>query len=206
MDARREAEQERGELADLLERLSQEQWEAPSLCEGWTVRQVVAHVISYDELSWKQLGARAVRARFSPDRMNALGVEEYGPRSPAALVAFLRGHLRPSGLAGGMGGAIGLVDAVIHQQDIRRPLGMPREIPDERLRFALGLALRAPVIRGFWNARGVRLVADDVNWAHGKGPEARGAGEAVLMTLAGRRGVASELSGPGAEVLSIRLG
>jgi uncharacterized protein (TIGR03083 family) len=206
MDARREAEQERGELADLLEGLSEEQWEAPSLCEGWTVRQVVAHVISYDELPWKQLVARAVRARFSPDRMNALGVEEYGARSPAALVALLRGHLRPSGLAGGMGGAIGLVDAVIHQQDIRRPLGMPREIPNERVRLALGLALRAPVIRGFWNARGVRLVAEDVSWARGKGPEARGPGEAVLMTLAGRRGVASELSGPGAEVLSSRLG
>jgi uncharacterized protein (TIGR03083 family) len=157
MDARREAEQERGELADLLEGLSEEQWEAPSLCEGWTVRQVVAHVISYDELSWKQVVARAVRARFSPDRMNALGVKEYGARSPAALVALLRGHLRPSGLAGGMGGAIGLVDAVIHQQDIRRPLGMPREIPNERVRLALGLALRAPVIRASGTPAGCAL-------------------------------------------------
>jgi len=206
MDTRREAEQERGELADLVDGLSEEQWAAPSLCEAWTVRQVVAHVVSYDELSLKQLARRAVRAGFSPDGMNALGVEEYGRCSPAELTSFLHGHLRPSGLASGMGGAIGLVDALIHQQDIRRPLGMPREIPDERLRFALGMALRAPVIRGFWNARGVRLAAEDLSWAHGKGPEARGAGEAVLMTLAGRRGVASELSGPGAEVLSRRLG
>jgi uncharacterized protein (TIGR03083 family) len=91
MDARREAEQERGELAHLLEGLSEEQWETPSLSEGWTVHQVVAHLISYDELSWRQLGARAVRARFSPDRMNALGVEEYGPRSPLHWSSFCAG-------------------------------------------------------------------------------------------------------------------
>lgn len=63
-----------------------------------------------------------------------VGVAEYGPRSPEELLAFLRGHLEPSGLTSGFGGRIALVDRMVHHQDIRRPLGRPREIPAERLR------------------------------------------------------------------------
>lgn len=89
---------------------------------------------------------------------------------------------------------------------MRRPLGMPRQIPAERLGCALPFAVTAPPLRGFWNARGVRLVATDLDWSRGRGPEARGSGEALLMVLAGRRGVAGELTGPGAAILHRRLG
>ena len=105
-----------------------------------------------------------------------------------------------------VGGRVGLVDSMIHHQDMRRPLGKPREIPAERLLCALPFAVTAPPLRGFWNARGVRLVATDLDWSRGKGPEARGPAEAVLMVLAGRPAVASELTGPGASVLQERLG
>lgn len=88
---------------------------------------------------------------------------------------------------------------------MRRPLGMGREIPHERLLCALPFAVTAPPLRGFWNARGVRLVVTDLDWTRGKGPEARGTAEAVLMALAGRRGVAGELDGPGASILQRRL-
>jgi hypothetical protein len=63
------------------------------------------------------------------------------------------------------GGRIALVDGLIHHQDIRRPLGQPREIPTERLRHALNFALIAPPIGGFRRARGLRLVATDLDWA-----------------------------------------
>ena len=81
-----------------------------------------------------------------------------------------------------------------------------REIPEERLLCALPFAVTAPPLRGFWHARGVRLVATDLDWSHGKGPEARGSAEAVLMVLAGRPSVARELTGPGAAILQQRLG
>lgn len=124
----------------------------------------------------------------------------------AQLVAFLRSHLDPQGSTAAMGGRVGLVDAMIHQQDIRRPLGLPREIPVDRMRIALDFAAWAPPLRGFWHTRGVRMVATDVDWARGRGPEAAGLAEAVLMTLAGRAGVAQELSGPGKDILVQRLG
>ncbi len=106
-------------------------------------------------------------------------------------------HAIPSGLPAGLCGRIALVDGLVHTQDLRRPLGLPRVVPAGRLRAALPFALVAPPIRALWHVRGVRVVATDVDWAGGAGPEARGPGEAVLMVMGGRRRVACELTGPG---------
>ncbi len=163
------ARAERQDLLDLLERLSPEQWAAPSLCEGWTVRDVVAHALSYDELGPRQLVARFARGRFLVDRVNAVGLRDNAARTPADLVELLRAHLTPSGLAAGLGGAIGLTDGMIHQQDVRRPLGVPRTIPAERLVPALRTALFVPVVRGVLRVRDVRLVATDIEWTFGAG-------------------------------------
>ena len=193
-------------MADFLASLPSEQWDHPSLCQGWRIRDVAAHVISYEEHGWADLIKRLARARFRPGRLNDVGLAEYAARDPQELVEFLRRHLTPRGGTARFGGRVGLVDALIHHQDMRRPLGMRRAIPVERLRCALTFAVTAPPLRGFWNARGVRLVGTDLDWSHGKGPEARGPAEAILMVLAGRRGVARELSGPGASILQQRLG
>jgi hypothetical protein len=61
----------------------------------------------------------------------------------------------------------------------------------------LDFALFAPTIRGAWRARGVRLVATDLDWTHGRGAEVRGSGEALLMVMAGRRAALDDLDGPG---------
>lgn len=197
---------ERGDLVDLLATLSPEDWETPSLCTGWRVHDVVAHMISYDELGPGELARRFAKGRLHPDRVNAVGVEEYRRRSPEQLVALLREHLTPAGLTAGMGGAIGLTDGVIHHQDIRRPLGLERDVPGERLVPALRTALFAPVVRGILRVWDVRLVATDLDWSFGRGPEVRGKAEALLMAVAGRRGVAGELTGPGQPTLARRLG
>lgn len=206
MDAMQEAAAERAELADLLDGLSPEQWEAPSLCVGWRVRDVVAHVVSYEGVSRAVLMRRLTRTNFRPWRLNDVGVADYRDLPVTELINLLRAHLRPSGATERFGGGVGLVDGLIHQQDIRRALGVPRQIPLQRLRYALGFALWAPPLRGMWKARGVRLVATDVDWSWGRGPEARGTAEAVLMTMAGRAGVAQELVGPGRDVLIQRFG
>lgn len=205
-DLRRLARDERAEFAEFLATLSPQQWDAPTLCAGWRVRDVVAHVISYDELDGRGLVERLARGRFLPDRANAIGLAEYGTRSPDELLALLRDHLEPRGFTAAFGGAIALVDGLIHQQDIRRPLGRHRTIPPERLLPALRGALASPVLRGFWRVRGLRLVATDLDWSMGVGPPVRGPAEALLMTVAARRGVVDELSGPGQRKLAARLG
>ena len=206
MDAMAMASGERAEMADFLASLRPEQWDQPSLCAGWRIRDVAAHVVSYEEHGAVDLIRRAARARFRPGRLNDVALGEYGGRDPHELVDFLRDHLTPRGATARFGGRVGLVDAMIHHQDMRRPLGAARQVPAERLRCVLPFAVTAPPLRGFWNARGVRLVATDLDWARGKGAEARGPGEAVLMVLAGRRDVAHDLEGPGASILQQRLG
>lgn len=200
------AREERAEMADFLASLEPEQWEHPSLCAGWRVRDVAAHVVSYEEHDMGDLIRRIAEARFRPGEVNNLSLREYAELDTRDLVEFLRDHLTPGGATQGFGGRIALVDAMIHHQDMRRPLGMPRQIPAERLLCALPFAVTAPPLRGFWHARGVRLIATDLDWSRGKGPEVRGPGEAILMILGGRRNVAQELSGPGAPVLQQRLG
>ena len=198
-------ETERLALADVIDTLDAEEWRTPSLCAGWTVQDVVAHVLSYEELGPRQLAARFARGRLAFDRVNAVGLREYGSRSPAKLVDLLRRHLTPTGLTAGLGGAIALTDGLIHHQDIRRPLGLLREVPEERVVPALRTALFAPTLRGVVRVRDMRLVATDVDWAFGRGPEVRGTAEALLMAVSGRRTVADELTGPGRERLMRRL-
>ncbi len=200
------ARAEREDLLTLLESLSSEEWRKPSLCAGWSVHDVVAHLLSYEELGARQLAARFAKGWFLTDRVNGIGLAEYRTRSPEELVALLRQHLTPRGLTAGMGGAIGLTDGMIHQQDIRRPLGRPRAIPVERLVPALWTALFAPVVRGVVRTRDVRLVATDLDWAFGRGPAVRGTGEALLMAVAGRGGLSGELTGPGVGRLLRRIG
>jgi len=200
------AREERTEMADFLASLRLEQWDHPSLCGGWRIRDVAAHVVSYEEHGWADLIKRLAMARFRPGRLNEVALADYAARDPQELVEFLRKHLTPRGATARFGGRVGLVDALIHHQDMRRPLGMRRQIPAERLLAALPFAVTAPPLRGFWNARGVRLVVTDLDWSRGKGPEAHGPSEAILMVLAGRRDVARELTGPGASILQQRLG
>ncbi|MGE2714416.1 hypothetical protein ACQI4L_10195 [Mycolicibacterium litorale] len=122
------------------------------------------------------------------------------------MVDLIRQRAQPRGYMAAFGGTIGLLDAMIHQQDIRRPLGIARIIPPERLRTALQRSLYVPILCSAWRGRRLRLIATDVDWTHGSGPEVRAPGEALLMSLAGRPSVFGELSGPGAPTLLDRLG
>ena len=205
VDVRRLAREERADLAAFLATLSPQQWQAPTLCAGWRVRDVVAHVISYDDLDTRHLLAYVIQGRLRLGRVNAVALARYNAVSPEQLLALLTDHPQPRGVPAALGGRVGLTEALIHHQDIRRPLAQPRAIPPERLLPALRIALIAPDIGGLWRIRGVRLVATDLPFSAGIGQEVRGPAEALLMTIAGRHGVAGELPGPGQRKLARRI-
>ena len=205
VDVRRLAREERADFAAFLATLSPQQWQAPTLCAGWRVRDVVAHVIGYDDLDTRRLLAYVIQGRLRLGRVNAAALARYHARSPEQLLALLTDHPQPRGVPAALGGRVGLTEALIHHQDIRRPLGQPRTIPPERLLPALRIALIAPDIGGLWRIRGVRLVATDLPFSAGIGQEVRGPAEALLMTIAGRHGVAGELPGPGQRKLARRI-
>ncbi len=197
------ARAERADLAEFLATLTPQDWAMPTLCVGWTVKDVVAHVISYEEL-----GPLGLLKRFAKGwlvRANQVGVDEFAALTPSQLLQLLRDHLEPRGLTAGFGGMIALVDGTIHHQDIRRSLGRPRTIPTDRLTRVLGLVPGNPRLGAGRRIRGLRLRATDVDWAHGHGPDVTGPGEALLMAMAGRPAALSDLDGPGLDTLAARL-
>lgn len=196
------ARAERIDLANLLAGLTPEQWDAPSLCTQWRVRDVVAHMIGYEDLSGTEFFPRVVRGGFNPNRINANRLAELANRTPEQLLAMVRASETPRSLTSGFGCRIALLDGIVHQQDIRRPLGIPREIPGERMRVAMDFARWAPPIRGALRARGVRLVATDLDWSRGSGPEVTGPAEALLMAMAARPCALADLEGPGKSTLA----
>ena len=169
------------------------------------MRDVIGHLLSYDGLSWPAALALFARSGFSLDRCNEVGVERSRRLGTERLVDRLREHLVPRGVPALFGSAIALTDGIIHHQDIRRALGNPRAIPDERLVAALEFLPRARALPSPANVRELRLVATDVDWKHGAGPEVTGPGEALLMALAGRPAALSDLTGPGLATLSDRV-
>lgn len=197
------AHAERTDLAAFLAELTPEQWHHPSLCAGWTVKDVVAHVVSYEEL-----GVAGLLKRFAKGRVvnaNQVGVDEFAGLSPEELLAYLNRHLYPRGLTARLGGTIGFVDGIVHHQDIRRALDRPRTIPADRLARVLPLIPGNPRLGAGRRIRGLRLRATDVDWTHGHGAEVTGPGEALMMAMTGRPAALADLDGPGKAALAQRL-
>ena len=200
-EAREHVRRERADYLAFLETLTPEEWEVPSLCTGWRVRDVVAHVVAYDSFT-PSLVWHFLRSGLSVDRVNLRTAAGWRSRSIDELLARLRANLVPGGITRLIGWRVELQDAVIHQQDVRRPLGRPRMIPAERVTGVLECLVDPPPLTGLQSrARGLRLDATDIGWAWGDGALVSGNGEAIMMALAGRESVLEELTGPGVSLL-----
>jgi uncharacterized protein (TIGR03083 family) len=174
-------------LADLLESATDAQWDTPSLCEGWRVREVVAHMTMAARYPEDKFMAELRRCDFDFGRLsNEIASRDAG-LPPAELVASLRSgtmqHWAPPG--GGYHGALNHV--VIHGLDITVPLGVPRRSPDETIRIVLDELTRGHVhVRFGTNIDGRRLQATDLDWSYGSGPMLRGPAEDLALMLCGR--------------------
>lgn len=192
---------ERQELADVLSGLSARNWEEPTLCVGWGVRDVVAHVTMPFRYSTVRFGAELVRAwgRFNV-MADRCARRDAAAMSTADLVAVVRDNVdhpwKPPG--GGYEGA--LTHEVIHGLDYTVPLGVDRRVPEDRLRLVLHDA-DTPKARKFFGIAlaGVALVADDMDWSLGSGDPVHGAAQHLLLALCGRRLPAGLLRGLPAE-------
>ncbi|MEI7547188.1 MAG: maleylpyruvate isomerase family mycothiol-dependent enzyme [Actinomycetota bacterium] len=197
-------------ISEFAHTLSDEQWDHASLCAGWRVRDVVSHMtLGYTTPMLSMVGMLA-KYGFNVPKGSAKGSVIFGSQhTPAQILAQFdtaaKGHVR-KGISKLIKSSEGLLDHVVHHQDMRRPLGLPREIPEERLVAALGVA---PGLSGFVGSKkratGIRLVATDVDWSHGDGPEVRGTGEALLLAVTGRTVALDELTGEGMATLRGRL-
>ncbi|GLW20613.1 hypothetical protein Mame01_06560 [Microbispora amethystogenes] len=188
-DIRRLIAAERRELADLLSGLPPRAWDAPSLCAGWRVREVVAHLTLPYRHSGPRVLAGLVAARGNFDRLaDRLARRDTASLTAEELTACLRDNAehpwRPPG--GGFEGA--LSHDVIHGMDITVALGVDRRVPGERLRVLLDGALSPRARRYFGvDLDGIELRADDVDWSFGSGVPLTGAAQDLVLVLSGRR-------------------
>jgi uncharacterized protein (TIGR03083 family) len=203
---------ERLALVDFLETLTPADWATPSLCKGWTVQDVAAHLAWAPVLSPTAALPALLRAGMSPNRLAADSAVQWSRRGTASILEQLRANAESDAKPWGVPRAAALVDAVVHQLDIRRPLGRPRPIPREAFGpaadFCAGTRWPASTMLGGSvrrRIRDLRLVADGLDWSWGCGPEVRGSGEAIMLVLTGRPIRPDELTGPGAAGLRSRL-
>jgi len=192
---------ERLGLADLLDDLDGDEWQAASLCGGWTMHHVAAHVTTSTRTTLLDAIRGAIRARGSFDRMTDLEARDLAARyTPAQLVARLRETAGSDRRAPGAGPLDPLVDALVHGQDVARPLGRVREMPVAPAVAALDHVLASRFYGARRRFRGVRLVATDADWSAGAGAdEVRGPVGDLLLVATGRPAGLRALSGPGAE-------
>ena len=190
---------ERRELAVLLDGLSAEQWDAPSLCAGWTVRHVVAHLTMPFRYSTPVFVLKLAAAGGRFQRMSDAVARRDAALPAAQLIAAVRDNAehpwKPPG--GGYQGA--LTHDVIHGLDISRALGIERDIPAESIRAVLG-AVSGPKPRRLFgvDVAGVELRATDLDWSYGSGMPLRGRAQDLALLLTGRPAPSGAFSGEGA--------
>jgi uncharacterized protein (TIGR03083 family) len=174
---------------------------AASLCAGWRVREVVAHVTMPFRYRSSRILTEMIKAGGNFNRM----ADRLARRDATALsddqlarsVADSVDHpWRPPG--GGYEGA--LSHNMIHGLDITVPLGIARHVPEERLRMVLrGLASPKRLKYFGVDLRGVELRADDMDWSYGTGSPIHASGQNLLLVLCGRRLSAGGLRGENSE-------
>lgn len=196
---------ERQALLQDLEKLQPQQWQTPSLCRDWDVHAVLAHLVDTAKTTRLGFVRRMIAAGFDFDRHNAVGVAREQAENPHRTLAELRAVLTrttspPAPLA------TRLVEAFVHGEDIRRPVGINRDYPTAHVATALSYQVKTTVKMGGGRERaeGWRLVASDTAFERGTGQEVRGTAIVLLLAVSGRPVVANELTGPGATAFAQR--
>lgn len=195
---------ERGALGDDLDRLSEEQWRAQSLCHAWSVRDVVAHMTATGRLTPGSFVRRFAAARFDFQRFADREIRRNLGPDPAATLAGFR-EIQHSTTSPPGPTVSWLGEAIVHAEDIRRPLGIRHEYDADSLRRVADFYKSSNTLIGTKNRiAGLSLRATDIDWTHGEGEEVSGPMLSLLMAMTGRRAACADLGGPGLETLRKR--
>jgi uncharacterized protein (TIGR03083 family) len=198
----------RAALCDLLTDLDDDQWRQPSLCAGWTVRDVAAH-LTLQQLGPGDLLAQMLKWRGSLDLTTA-----HVARSRAAaltteqIIAEIRATIGSRRHIVVVTRLETLCDILVHSQDIAIPLGRRLDLPVDAAAVAASRTLSMrwpPPLPSVKKMAGFRLTATDTSWSTGDGPAVRGPMEALLLVCCGRLAALPRLSGDGVTELTARL-
>ncbi|MDX1873027.1 maleylpyruvate isomerase family mycothiol-dependent enzyme [Mycolicibacterium sp. 120266] len=194
---------ERAALAHDLGALRREQWDADSLCAGWAVRDVVAHLAATAMLSKCRFVGEIVLGGFSPDRIVRRQVAVGRTRGPEQLLAQFAAAVR-STASPPLPVISRIVEIVVHAEDIRRPLGLGHAYRRDHIGAAVAYLAAHRFSGGRRRLAGLSLVGTDAGFTVGDGLTVEGPAVSLLLAASGRRVALGELNGPGVAVLAAR--
>ena len=196
---------ERKAVASMLESLTPEQWESASLCSGWTVGFLAAHILAGAEQTSGHFLAGMATSGF---RFNTFMQRDARSRSqlpPQQIVDRLRQRTTTTNHPPAPVMAM-LGEIVVHGEDIRRPVGLQGNVADDAANACLQMYTKASFpVGGKKRIGGLRLVATDTGWCYGTGPEVSGPAMSLLLAMTGRAAGMDELTGDGAAALGQRM-
>ncbi|MEU4442872.1 maleylpyruvate isomerase family mycothiol-dependent enzyme [Actinosynnema sp. NPDC050801] len=199
--------EERRRMADLLDGLDEGQLATPSLSQGWTVHDVGAHLTTYLKFGQAKIywGIATKAANF--DRLNREMTARAARKSTAELTAMLRRWATSKTTIPRSGYDPILTDILLHDYDVRVPLGIERDMPEDRLWVAFQHLAAKPSPGYAVGSRlaGLRLEAVDTGWASGNGAVVRGNAESLVLAMSGRAVGLDALEGEGLPLLRERV-
>jgi uncharacterized protein (TIGR03083 family) len=195
---------ERGALADDLASLDDVAWDTPSLCDTWSVRDVVAHLIATAEMTPPTFFGKMIGSGFDFQRMTAKEIAARRGGSPTAELKHFRAiRDRRTSPPGPTPSWLG--ETIVHAEDVRRPLGLSRAYPMEALVAVADFYKKSNLLIGTKRRiEGVTLKATDTDWSHGDGPIAEGPMLSVVQAMTGRKVALDDLTGDGVATLRTR--
>jgi uncharacterized protein (TIGR03083 family) len=188
---------------------SADDWARPSLCEGWSNHDVLAHLVVGCSAGVVALTAEIRCHRWSFDRANAAMARSLAvSRTPTQLLDdFNSLAQRPQGLGRYFPPRLLLGDHITHELDMLFALGREPAIPADALVAVLNTQVNVPnpFVPAYRNSRGLRLVATDAEWTHGQGPLVRGPAAEMVSVLGNRPAMLGHLDGDGVDTLASRV-
>ncbi len=196
-------------VAEVLEGLEESRWDEATLCRGWTVRHVAAHLLQPFLVGFARFFVVSLRFRGDTDRTVDHLTRRLAGLDPAEIVALLRAHAHERVSPPRVGPWGPFAETCIHLRDIARPLGLGVDVGPEQWLLLLDYltsARAAPALVPRGRLDGLELTVAGARWSRGAGASVSGAPEPLAMAVTGRATALDELHGPGVELLTGRLG
>jgi uncharacterized protein (TIGR03083 family) len=191
-----ELRSQRLKLADQIEALDETAWNAASWCDGWRVRDVLGHLVHLAEASQLSMGADIIRGGLRPDRALSRSARRLGDAPVPELCQRLRVSADGRFRVLGSPPAVALGEVLVHGSDALRPVGA--EVHSSPADATTVLDTYWKLGRFAFHAaphQGHRLTATDCDWTKGSGPEIKGKAIDLLLFVANRSQVLSNLEG-----------